>query len=471
MPVYSEIHNRICGASCAVIGLGISNIPLVDYLLSHGAKSITVRDKNQQSDSLKHIRRFKEAGVNFKCGDDYLKELNEDILFRSPGIRPWEKEISEACQRGALLSSEMELFFELCPCKIIGITGSDGKTTTTTLTSLIAKEEFSKSDFKRNVFVGGNIGTPLISAVDKMTENDLAIVELSSFQLYTMKKSPDVAVITNLSPNHLDWHVDFDDYCEAKYNIFSGKSCKLLVTNADNKVTSNLASICPAPISWFSSGKSKDELPDNCYFVENGIIKHKSGKISDPVLDVSEIKLRGKHNIENFMSAIAALGSLVSKDSIEKVARSFNGVEHRIEFVKEIHGVKYYNSSIDSSPSRTIAAIRSFDERLVVICCGRDKHVPFNEMADELCLRADCVIIFGEIATALKDSLLSSQNYKSNRPLIIETSDLENAVRIAHDRARAPQSVLLSPGGTSFDLYKNFEARGKHFKELVSKLS
>ncbi len=467
MPEQIKVSSRIGGASCAVIGLGISNIPLVDYLISHGAEKIKVHDRNAPDTTQEHIQRFLAAGVEFICGEHYLDKIDADIIFRSPGVRPWEHGIADACGRGATLTSEMELFFELCPCPIIAITGSDGKTTTTTLTHLLLKREFERTDADRAVFVGGNIGQPLLPRICEIRERDIVVVELSSFQLYTMKKSPEIAVITNLSPNHLDWHTDLDDYYTAKHNIFKANDCKRLITNHDNEVTSKLSDICRVPISWFSH--EKHDTPDGIsYFEKDGYITRRQNGTDTPILKISDIKIRGRHNIENYMAAIAATDTLVSPDTVGEVAREFGGVEHRIEFVREINGVKYYNSSIDSSPSRSIAALRSFDEPLVVICCGRDKHVPFGDMADELCKRADTVVLWGELAEQLYSAITSSPKYKENSPKLLRAKDMEEAVKLAQDEAKAPQSVLLSPGGTSFDAYKNFEMRGKHFKQIVA---
>jgi UDP-N-acetylmuramoylalanine--D-glutamate ligase len=468
MPETVNISAKIDGARCTVIGLGISNIPLIDYLLSKNAAKITVCDKNKSVPDSEHISRFAKAGVEFVCGDNYLDGIEADIIFRSPGVRPWEDGIKKACDNGAILSSEMELFFELCPCRIIAVTGSDGKTTTTTLINLLLTEEFKKSGDTRHVFVGGNIGAPLLPRLEQMKHDDIAVVELSSFQLYTMKRSPDIAVITNLAPNHLDWHSDFEDYCQAKYNIFAHDNCKKLITNAANGTTSRLGAVCKAPITWFSS--DKDKTPDNCYTVDSGEIVHICKSHKEPILKVSDIKIKGKHNIENYMAAIAALEGIVCTDTVKRVATSFGGVEHRIEFVREIGGVKYYNSSIDSSPSRTIAALNSFDEPLTVICCGRDKHVPFFEMADELCIKADTVILTGELAPQLKEAISVSKNYSQGHPSVIEAKDLAHAVALAKNHTPQHHSVLLSPGGTSFDCYKNFEERGRHFKELVNAL-
>lgn len=457
-----------------IIGLGISNLPLLDYLLALGGCRITVRDKKQPDFENPRIAAFREAGVAFCCGEGYLDNIEADILFRSPGVRPFEAGIAAAVASGALLTSEMELFFALCPCPILGVTGSDGKTTTTTLLSLLLRKT------GRRVFVGGNIGEPLLPRLSEMRADDFAVVELSSFQLYTMKQSPSVAVITNLAPNHLDWHPDFTDYCRAKANIFRHPGCRCLITNAENAPAAALAASSEVPVTLFSSAQGA-ALSGDAVFEENGMICRRKNGIVSPLLKTADIRIRGRHNVENYMAAIAAATEAVesypaadkaplSPSVITEIAASFGGVEHRIEFVRERRGVKYYNSSIDSSPSRTMAALRSFEEPLVVICCGRDKHVPFDEMAGELCRRARAVVLTGELAPQVKAALLASPHYRPGCPEILTASTFDEATLLAAKTAKAPESVLLSPGGTSFDCFPNFEVRGQRFKELIRAL-
>lgn len=456
-----------------VIGLGISNLPLVEYLLALGGCQITVRDKKQPDFSNPRIAALRDAGVNFCCGENYLENIEADILFRSPGVRPWEAGIAAAVKAGALLTSEMELFFSLCPCPILGVTGSDGKTTTTTLLSLLLRGA------GRRVFVGGNIGKPLLPHLSEMRAEDFAVVELSSFQLYTMQQSPAVAVITNLAPNHLDWHPDFDDYCRAKANIFRHPGCRCLITNADNAPAAALADSAQAEglsVVRFSSTLG-ETLPGEALFEKEGVICRRHDGAVSPLLAVSDIRIRGRHNVENYMAAMAAAAAALeqypagdaalSREVISDIASSFPGVEHRIEFVRERRGVKFYNSSIDSSPSRTIAALRSFEEPLVVICCGRDKHVPFDDMAAELCRRARAVVLTGELAPQVKAALLACRAYRPGHPEIREAASFDEAAALAAETAKPSESVLLSPGGTSFDCFPNFEVRGRRFKDLI----
>ena len=443
---------------CTVLGLGISNLPLIDFLLERGAL-ICARDQNVID--LKKHSDLVSRGVDFICGADYLKDIDADYIFRSPGIRPDIPEIRNAVERGAVLLSEMELFFMLCPAKIFAVPGSDGKTTTTTLTYKLLEKAAIEEGRGRKVYVGGNIGTPLLPLVDRMTAEDYAVVELSSFQLMTMKSSAYGAAITNITPNHLNWHTDFDEYTNSKYNV-CGENTKRIVINADNDLSFALGDKSSAEKIVFSIEKSDNDFSGDVRICEsNGFITVNG----EDFLKVSDIKIPGRFNVANYMCAIGLTLGYVTKEQIAKVAKTFGGVEHRNEFVREFDGVKYYNSSIDSSPSRTMAALSSYPTKPILICGGRDKHVPFDELAAKIINKAKALVLTGEA----KDQIYTAmQNAGCKDFDIIVKDDFTEAVTAARNVAKSGDIVLLSPACTSFDAFKNFEERGKKFKEIVN---
>lgn len=470
------VVDRFCGKLCRVLGYGRSNRPLVDMLIDAGA-DVTVHDKNINILSDAVAQTHKARGVKFVLGENYLSSLDGDFIFRSPGIRHDIPEIALAVSRGAELTSEMELFFELCPCELIGITGSDGKTTTTTLTHLFLTEEFRKNDGGR-VYVGGNIGAPLLPLIGEMSENDLAVVELSSFQLQTMALSPKRALITNISPNHLNWHTDMNEYIAAKCNIFKHSGIDMLVLNAENDITATLADDVDVSITYFSSLKSSysEIVPRhkrNCHAVyeDGGVIYFDNGYERHSVIETSDILLPGRHNVENYMAAIALTCGLVSSEAIRRVATTFGGVEHRLELVRILNGVKYYNSSIDSSPTRTAAALRALDTRPIVICGGSDKNIAFDGLAKDLCTRAKAVVLTGQSATKILNEIERCSYYRESGLLVKHVPDFKEAVLTASDMASDGDVVLLSPACASFDVFKDFTERGLTFKSIVNELN
>lgn len=439
------------GKKVTVIGLGISNMPLIDYLLNEGAL-VSARDRKEYDALPDNVRALEGKGVKLICGEDYLKGIDEEYIFRTPGMRYDTKELSDAVAGGSVLTSEMELFFERCPAHMIAVTGSDGKTTTTTLISKMIEKKFGR------VYVGGNIGAPLLPFVDEMTEDDWAVLELSSFQLHTMKRSPHIAVITNLSPNHLDYHTDMQEYVDAKKNIFlhMGENTKL-VLNYKNDPTRELEA-------------EKAEGTSVTFFAKEGDVYEKDGAIwygDEKIVDTADILIPGHHNVENYMAATAAVYPIVGKEIIAELAKTFGGVEHRIELVRVKDGVRYYNSSIDSSPSRTAAALASFDEKVIAICGGKDKGVPFDGLASTLCKGAKKVVLTGATRETIYNALMSCPEYRQGTPEIKVEPDFETAVRAAADWAEEGDVVILSPGCTSFDAFPNFMARGNKFKEIV----
>ncbi len=449
----SRFPQTAAGKKAEVLGIGVSNLPLVDFLLQCGVL-VTVRDRKSEEQLGNLPKDLKAKGVSLITGEHYLNDLEGDYIFRSPGIRPDLPEILMGVAKGALLTSEMELFFALCKAKTLAVTGSDGKTTTTTLVSLLLKEAGHR------VYVGGNIGSPLLPLVNEMTEEDFAVLELSSFQLMTLRQSAEIAAVTNLSPNHLDWHRSMEEYIEAKTNIFVHKENRILVLNADNPPSRPLAQQAPGEIRLFSSEK---ELPSGMYELEGNIYLD-----GQQILKNEEILLPGRHNRQNYMTAYSMVRDFVPVEALRRVAESFRGVEHRLEFVREYRGVKIYNSSIDSSPSRTAAALSCFGEKVNVICGGYDKHIPFAPLAEALCQKARTVTLTGATAQAIEQALLECS--LSDKPVILREPDFTKAVLKALEACRPGEVLLLSPGCASFDAFPNFMVRGNTFKKLINDL-
>ena len=473
------------GISCAVLGLGVSNLPLIDTLLREGAV-VTARDLKDREKLGETAARLEAQGVRLVLGQGYLDELTEQVIFRSPGIRPDAPQIQEAVANGACLTSEMELFMARTPTPVFAITGSDGKTTTTTLSHLLLKTQFEKDGASRRAYIGGNVGKPLLPEIAEMSEDDIAIAELSSFQLFTVRRSPTRSVITNLSENHLDWHTDMAEYIQAKCNIYLHEGAEHVTLNADNALTRALAQRIIAesdlPITLFSSTKHHfDEIfptyREGCTAIftrdegaDGETIVFSDGEYDIPILPVSHICLPGRHNVENYMAAISLTRGWVTPEVIDEVASTFPGVEHRLELVRVLRGVSYYNSSIDSSPSRTAAALSALTKQPIVICGGYDKHLSFAPLAEALCEGAKAVVLTGATAEKIREALLACPQYHPETLPIAAEPDFDRAVLTAHEMAKSGDTVLLSPACASFDAFPNFAVRGNHFKDLIRNL-
>ena len=439
----------------SVIGIGVSNQPLIRLLAQNGVQ-VTAHDKKLREQMGDLAAELEGMGVRLVLGPDYLSGIDGDIVFRTPGLHPDVPALREAVARGAELTSEMEVFLSLCPATVIAITGSDGKTTTTTVISELLKAQGYR------VFVGGNIGNPLLDRTDEMGKEDFVVLELSSFQLLTMKQSPHVAVITNLAPNHLDVHKDMDEYVAAKENIFLyQKKGDILVTNLDNDLTVQSARKAPAQVRYFSR---RDVAYASCTL---GAAINVCGQ---NVMDASDIKIPGVHNIENYLAAFAATADYVDPDVMQKVAMTFGGVEHRLELVRELDGVKYYNDSIASSPSRTIAGLRAYDKKVILIAGGYDKHIPFDVLGPEVCRHVKRLYLTGATARKIYDAVVNCPDYAEGGPEIIVMDDFTETVHAAAASAKEGDVVLLSPACAAFDKFKNFMVRGKFFKKLVQEL-
>lgn len=474
MSKLTDFYEYINKKTVSVVGIGISNAPLIDFLLSHGAV-VTARDMKTR-DKLGDIAdRLEAKGVRLILGENYLDSIDDDIIFRAPGIRPDIPRFVSAVKNGSVLTSEMELFLELCPCRVFGVTGSDGKTTSTTLTYLLLDGEQKRRNTGAKVYVGGNIGKPLLPIIDEITPEDYAVVELSSFQLQKMRRSTFAAAITNVTPNHLNWHTGMDEYTRAKENIFLNDGCERLVLNYGCETTRKMAELTDLPVTYFSAklvpplGRAEASI----YEKDGYIVRATRDKIEN-ILKLSDIKLPGIHNIENYMTAIALTWGFVSDETITETARNFGGVEHRCEFVREKDGVKYYNSSIDSSPTRTEAALRAFSQKVIVIAGGYDKHIPYEPLAKPLIECVKTLVLVGATSEKIRDALLSCPEYKGSPEIILidglTDSSFAEAVKAASAAAKPGDIVLLSPASASFDMFKKFEERGKRFKELVNSL-
>ncbi len=471
---HSALLEKIKNSSCALLGFGVTGKAIVEFLQALGVSRITVHDKKALAD-LGEAAEYAERGISFVTGEEYLSHIDAEVIFRSPGIREDHKGILDAVARGAYLTSEIELLLALTPATVIGITGSDGKTTTTTLCAKLLEQELC--DKGGQVYLGGNIGTPLLPLVFDMTDKDFVVLELSSFQLKTLRAPLDRAVITNLSPNHLDWHTGMEEYIESKFNICRYGTPRL-VTNGENDITRGLAARQSAgTVTLFSSkrcdhqGICGDTGARRTVFERDGEIILSDGTVERIMLKTSDIKLVGRHNVENYMAAIGALEGLVSAESVRRVAKTFGGVEHRLEFVRTLDGVSYYNSSIDTSPTRTAAALSALPQAPVVICGGYDKHIPFDTLGDTLCQRAKAVVLTGDTAEAIKAAILASPYYEKSGLIMAHETEFGGAVARARALAVPGDIVLLSPACASFDAFPNFARRGDTFKQMVNAMT
>ena len=452
-----EFKYNVAGKNITVIGIGISNLPLIKYLVSLGA-NVTACDRRSAEDLGENYTELEKLGVKFNLGDGYLNNLLGDMIFKTPGMRYDVPELLKAKKNGSIVTSEMEVFFDVCPSHIIAVTGSDGKTTTTTLIHKMMTDAGYKT------WLGGNIGNPLLTDTEKMKENDWVILELSSFQLHTMRKSPEIAVITNISPNHLDMHKDYKEYIDAKKNIMLYQNeGDTLIVNADNQVTADIGKSASGAVKYFSRNGMADVYLDG-NIIKRGIVE---------ILNIKDIKIPGMHNVENYMAAIAAVSGLVSKDVIVNVAKTFGGVEHRIELVRTLDGVKYYNSSIDSSPNRTINTLRVFPNKVIMIAGGKDKGIPYDEIGPALAEHVKVLILIGATSDKIQEALDAEINKTGNGKDIevIRATSYEDAVNTARSKAHDGDVVLLSPASTSFDMFRNFEERGNLFKKIVNELN
>ena len=453
-----EYIDRLRGRTVAVIGIGVSNTPLLRLLLREGI-SVTACDRSSREKLGALAGELEAAGAKLQLGDGYLQDLSQDVIFRTPGLRPDVPELEAARARGSVITSEMEVFFQVCPCPIIAVTGSDGKTTTTTIIAELLRAA------GHTVHVGGNIGHPLLAEAGSIRPTDWAVLELSSFQLMTMTRSPHIAVLTNLAPNHLDVHKSMEEYVWAKENIFRHQqSGDIAIFNLDNAITRELSAHAPGRVLYFS----RQAEPESGVFLRgDAVISRRDGR-ERQIMTTEDIRLPGVHNVENYMAAIAAVDGLVPDDVIRTFARAFNGVEHRIELVRTWRGVRFYNDSIASSPSRTIAGLRSFKEKVILIAGGYDKHIPFDVLGPEVVEHVKLLILCGATADKIRAAVEQAPGYRPGHPEILDVTPFQKAVETARDRAVPGDVVTLSPACAAFDQFKNFMERGKTFKAIVN---
>lgn len=460
---FTEYIDSLKNKRIAVIGAGVSNLPLIDLLCKAG-HDVTVCDKRTQVEMGEQGEHLQAQGAKLCLGPAYLEGLSGfDLIFRTPGLLPLNPALKQASDKGVEITSEMEVFFKLCPCKTIAITGSDGKTTTSTVIAELLRAS------GKTVHLGGNIGHPLLCDIPNMTKDDICVLELSSFQLHSMYCKPDVAVITNVSPNHLDVHPDYADYMNAKKSVYLHQDgdCRLVV-NADNEITESFGKEAHSQVYRFSR---RGPVARGAYYAD-GKIWFADGGVAHAVIAVDEIRIPGMHNVENYMAALCTTYGMVDRETFCQVARDFAGVAHRLEMIRELRGVKYINDSIASSPTRAIAGLRSFKptDRLVLIVGGHDKNIPFDELGDEICQRCKALFICGETAEKISAAVRNSQYYTPKFPVFVHGDWTEN-VLAASRFAEPGDTVLLSPACSSFDFFKNFAQRGDLFREIVMGLT
>ncbi|NMB30241.1 MAG: UDP-N-acetylmuramoyl-L-alanine--D-glutamate ligase [Clostridiales bacterium] len=457
-----QFFEDLKGKKVAFIGIGVSHRQLIEMFLKRGI-DICICDRKSQEELGEDYINFREMGAEFSLGEEYLNSIwGADIIFRTPGMYYNHPALIKARQMGKIITSEMEIFFRLCPCKIYAVTGSDGKTTTS---SLIAKLFESEG---KTVHLGGNIGRALLPIIEQIKEDDIAVVELSSFQLISMTTSPDVAVVTNISPNHLDVHGTMEEYIDAKKNLirYQGENSRTIL-NLDNEECMKFAPLVRGELIEFS----RKEIPEKgAYLGSDGYIYLSNNDNATRLFKSEHIRIPGEHNIENFLAAISAVQGDVSTQNMHMVALEFRGVEHRIEFVREYDGVRWYNDSIATSPTRMIAGLNAFNQKLIIIAGGYDKEIPFEPLAPIVNRRVKALILMGQTAKKIETAVKSDVNYDDKSISIHHANDMENAVEIAREIARTGDIVSLSPASASFDKYDNFEQRGQHFKEIVNNL-
>ena len=447
----------ICGKRVAICGIGKNNTPVVLQFLEAGA-IVVACDRRTEEELGEAAVALRNAGAQLCLGEDYLDHLDVDLILRTPGMKPYLPQFNAARERGITVTSEMELFFELCEAPIYAVTGSDGKTTTTTIVAGLLDAAGVRT------FVGGNIGRALLPYVHDITAQDAAVVELSSFQLTQMTQSPHVAIVTNVAPNHLDWHTDMQEYIDAKRNLVAHqRPGDRAVLNHDNETTLDFAADCDAPVWQFSR---RIKIDNGCWLdADNNIVFSENG-VDTIVMNVTDIRIPGVHNIENYMAAIAAVWGTASPDAIRSFARAFGGVAHRCELVRTRRNVRWYNDSIGSSPSRTIAGLNAFTQKVILIAGGYDKHIPYDPLGPVAANTVKHAVLLGATANAIEAAIRA----RSDLP-ITHVSGMEEAVRVAAEIAEDGDIVFMSPASASFDMYKNFEERGNHFRDLVLALS
>lgn len=459
-----QLQNLIQGKKVAFIGAGVSHKRCIEQFVELGAQVTLCDQKKSLEDFGAYADTLRRLHVRLSLGEHYTDGFaGQDIIMRTPGYEYYKPELQAALQAGTKVTSEVELFFELCPCEIVAVTGSDGKTTTTTLISKMFEAA------GRKVFLGGNIGAALLPQLADVTPEAVAVVELSSFQLISMRVSPKVAVVTNVTPNHLDHHKDMQEYIDAKRNILLWQvpPCRA-VLGFENEISRGMQKDCKGEQVWFTRLHDTDkgaflrESDDNLCYAENGVVT--------PILPRAEVKLRGLHNVENLLAAIAAVWGRVPVEAMRQVGSTFTGVEHRIEPVRTLDGVTYYNDSIASSPTRTIAGLRSFNQKIILIAGGYDKKIPYEPLAPEILAHVKTLVLMGATGPRIEAAVRGCAGFDESALTILHADSMQHAVELARGAAQPGDVVSLSPASASFDLYPNFEVRGRDYKNIVNNL-
>ena len=459
-----QLQNLIKGKKVAFIGAGVSHKRCIEQFVELGAQVTLCDQKKSLEDFGAYADTLRRLHVRLSLGEHYTDGFaGQDIIMRTPGYEYYKPELQAALQAGTKVTSEVELFFELCPCEIVAVTGSDGKTTTTTLISKMFEAA------GRKVFLGGNIGAALLPQLADVTPEAVAVVELSSFQLISMRVSPKVAVVTNVTPNHLDHHKDMQEYIDAKRNILLWQvpPCRA-VLGFENEISRGMQKDCKGEQVWFTRLHETDkgaflrESDDTLCYAENGVVT--------PILPRAEVKLRGLHNVENLLAAIAAVWGRVPVEAMRQVGSTFTGVEHRIEPVRTLDGVTYYNDSIASSPTRTIAGLRSFNQKIILIAGGYDKKIPYEPLAPEILAHVKTLVLMGATGPRIEAAVRGCAGFDESALTILHADSMQHAVELARGAARPGDVVSLSPASASFDLYPNFEVRGRDYKNIVNNL-
>ena len=459
-----QLQDLIQGKKVAFIGAGVSHKRCIEQFVELGAQVTLCDQKKSLEDFGAYADTLRRLHVRLSLGEHYTDGFaGQDIIMRTPGYEYYKPELQAALQAGTKVTSEVELFFELCPCEIVAVTGSDGKTTTTTLISKMFEAA------GRKVFLGGNIGAALLPQLADVTPEAVAVVELSSFQLISMRVSPKVAVVTNVTPNHLDHHKDMQEYIDAKRNILLWQvpPCRA-VLGFENEISRGMQSDCKGEQVWFTrlhetgKGAFLRESDDTLCYAENGVVT--------PILPRAEVKLRGLHNVENLLAAIAAVWGRVPVEAMRQVGSTFTGVEHRIEPVRTLDGVTYYNDSIASSPTRTIAGLRSFNQKIILIAGGYDKKIPYEPLAPEILAHVKTLVLMGATGPRIEAAVRACAGFDESALTILHADSMQHAVELARGAAQPGDVVSLSPASASFDLYPNFEVRGRDYKNIVNNL-
>ncbi len=459
-----QLQDLIQGKKVAFIGAGVSHKRCIEQFVELGAQVTLCDQKKSLEDFGAYADTLRRLHVRLSLGEHYTDGFaGQDIIMRTPGYEYYKPELQAALQAGTKVTSEVELFFELCPCEIVAVTGSDGKTTTTTLISKMFEAA------GRKVFLGGNIGAALLPQLADVTPEAVAVVELSSFQLISMRVSPKVAVVTNVTPNHLDHHKDMQEYIDAKRNILLWQvpPCRA-VLGYENDISRSMQSDCKGEQVWFTRLHETDkgaflrESDDTLCYAENGVVT--------PILPRAEVKLRGLHNVENLLAAIAAVWGRVPVEAMRQVGSTFTGVEHRIEPVRTLDGVTYYNDSIASSPTRTIAGLRSFNQKIILIAGGYDKKIPYEPLAPEILAHVKTLVLMGATGPRIEAAVRACPGFDESALTILHADSMQHAVELARSAAQPGDVVSLSPASASFDLYPNFEVRGRDYKNIVNNL-